>query len=89
MVQENRRNLDQAELLRRQETTVAGDYLASGIDEDGHIETERLDAARDLADLLRAMFARILWIEFQLGDRPINDRETSLGLDAGCSAGIR
>ncbi len=77
MVDPNGGNLRPTELLRRQDAAVPGDHLEVGVDQDRHVESEGLDAARDLAGLLRGVPPRVGGIEFQCRDRLINDRDIS------------
>src|ERR1700730_2603185 len=80
MLERNGRDFRVAELLAGQYTAVAGDHFAVGVDQYRHIEPERVDAARDLADLPRRMRARIPGIELDFGDRAIAHLDPSRGL---------
>ena len=64
-------DLRPAELLRRQDAAVSGDHLEVGVDQHWHVESERRDAARDLAYLLRAVGPRVLRVGLQLRNWPI------------------
>jgi hypothetical protein len=54
---------------------VARYDLAIGIDQHWRVESEGLDATRNLADLPRAMPARIFGIWLQFGDQPVCYRD--------------
>ncbi len=51
------------------------DHIAHAIDQRGDRETEGLDAADELPDLLAAMRTGISRVELELGDRPIDNFE--------------
>jgi hypothetical protein len=53
---------------------MPGDHLELPIDQDRDVETECLNAVRDLADLLVAMEAGILRIESQRPNWAVDDR---------------
>jgi hypothetical protein len=79
MLERDGRNVRVAELLTGQYTAVAGDHFAVGVDQYWDIEPERVDAARDLADLPGRMRARVLGIELELGDQAIDHLNPSRG----------
>src|SRR5215469_16269104 len=54
---------------------MAGDELEIQVNQYRDIEAERLDAARDLPNLARAVNPWIVRVEFQLADGPIHDRD--------------
>ena len=64
-------------MLGRHEPAVPRDYSATCIDQQRHDKAKTSDAARDLVDLPRTMAAGIFRIELQLGDRPVDDRESA------------
>ena len=47
---------------------MAADQAAVGVHQDGDFEPEGLDAVSDLADLLFAVFARVVLMGGQLGN---------------------
>jgi len=69
------RHLAPTKLAAGGETRVAGDHCAIAIDQDGRIKPERLDAVRDLPDLLRSVPARVGGIRLELVDRSINNNQ--------------
>src|ERR1700738_3308996 len=79
MLERDGRNFRVAEQRAGQYTAVAGDHFAVGVDQYRHIEPERVDAARDLADLPGAMRAWVLGIQLELGDRAIDHLNPSRG----------
>lgn len=75
VVEADHRHLGPTEMLAGQHPAVAGHHPALAVDEHGHVEAEGLDAARDLADLLRAVQAGVAPVELEPGDRPVLDAE--------------
>src|ERR1700687_5881319 len=65
---------------RRQNAAVPCDDLLLGIDQHRHDKSERLDAARNLADLSGRVYARIVRIKLQLGERTIDYLNSTSGL---------
>jgi len=55
MIQTDRRHLGPGQKLAGHDTTMACDYFGAAIDQDPDVEAKRLDAACDLADLLRTV----------------------------------
>src|SRR5580693_2678299 len=65
MPETNRRHFREAQLPRRRQATMPGDYLHIGIDQQRHVEAERFDAAGDLPDLLLAVDPGVGWVGLQ------------------------
>ena len=74
VIEARRRHLGHAELAGCKQATMTADHVAVGIDQDRDIETECLDAAGDLPDLLRAVAPWVGRVRFQLFNLPISDR---------------
>ena len=51
---------------------MAGDHAKLSIDKDGNIKVERLNAVRNLTNLLFAVHARVVRVGFQFRDRTIS-----------------
>ena len=64
-------NFCPAEFAASQHPTMPGYDLLVCIHQNGYVEAERLDTARDLTDLPRGMQARVLGIECQFVNPPI------------------
>jgi hypothetical protein len=79
VLERDRGNVGVAELLAGENAAVAGDHFAAGVDQYRYIEPERVDAARDLADLPGAVHAWVPGIELELGDRAIDHLNSSRG----------
>jgi hypothetical protein len=75
MFEANRRNLAPTEALAREQASVAGDDVQVGVDEDGHVEAEGLDAVGDLTNLLGAMPSCVARIRFQTIQLNMIDRQ--------------
>src|SRR5260370_29968736 len=77
-----------AEQLAGHQSAGARDYLEICIDQNRNIEAKRFNAACDLPDLSGGMQARIVRVEIQLDNWPINHRNPPSGLIDAHAAGI-
>jgi hypothetical protein len=68
------RHLGPAELASGGEPSMTRDHVAVAIDQDRDIEVDSLDAFAKLPDLLLAVPACVIWIRFELVDRPVDDQ---------------
>jgi ParB-like nuclease domain len=79
IVETDGRDFAPPQQLTGHQTAMAGDYFEIGVDQHRHIETEALYAARNLADLTRAMRARVVGVEFERGNRSIDELDPPSG----------
>ena len=75
MFEADGRHLLAAEMATGEQPAVAGDDVEFGIDQDRHVEAERLDAVGDLLDLLALVSAGVARVGLELFDRSVNDRD--------------
>ena len=75
MLQADDRHVTSAEPLQRLDPAMAGKHLVIPVHQDRNVEPKTLDTAGDLPDLPGVVLPRILWIEPDLTDGEVLDRQ--------------